>query len=74
MKKEEAGKLAVSIFNTQQGKDFLEYLRQESIEKTSVPEQACDGHAMSLLMSFNEGEKNMVRRIERLIKIGESIE
>lgn len=70
--KEESEKAAdfQACFATPKGKKVLAHLRAMTIEQPSLPEAAADGVALAMLMSIKEGEKNLVRRIESLIKSG----
>lgn len=68
-----AAKCAAAIFSSDEGKTLLQYLRQDTIEQPNLPSQAMDGIGMGYLMSVLEGEKNLCRKIERLIKKGKEI-
>jgi hypothetical protein len=62
--------LFTSIFSGKKGKRALQLLRARTIEKPCMPQQAVDGDAMALLMSFRDGENNIVRIIEKLANGG----
>lgn len=67
----EIGQLYYVLFSRGDGKKVLEHLKQRTIEKPTMPGQCGDGQAMAMLMSLREGENNIVRFIESMIKIGE---
>ena len=62
----------VSVFTTPQGRRVLQYLRDNTIEKPTFvqPMPGSDGLAMQKGQDLREGENNLVRRIEKMIKQG----
>ena len=62
----------VSVFTTPQGRRVLKYLRDNTIEKPTFvqPMPGSDGLAMQKGQDLREGENNLVRRIEKMIKQG----
>lgn len=57
-------------FGTVDGQECLEIIRSWTEGISTLPKQAADGHAMSLLMCLREGENNLYRRIKSLTKEG----
>lgn len=60
-----------ALFQSALGQEVLAHLRKRTIERPTMPNAAADGHAMGMLMSLREGENNIVRYIESMIKNGE---
>lgn len=72
-KRQRAAWAAAKLLNTEDGKVLLDYLRDQTIEKPNMPSQAADGHSLAIMMAHQEGEKNLYRLIESLIKTGEKV-
>lgn len=60
-----------ALFHTPLGQEVLEHLRKQTVDRSTMPNVAADGNAMAMLMSLREGENNLYRQIDRLIKTGE---
>lgn len=62
----------VSVFTSPAGRRVLKHLRDNTIEKPTFvqPLPGSDGLAMQKGQDLREGENNLVRRIERMIKQG----
>lgn len=62
----------VSVFTKPAGRRVLAYLRENTIEKPTFvqPLPGSDGLAMQKGQDLREGENNLVRRIEKMIKLG----
>lgn len=62
----------VSVFTTPAGRRVLKYLRDNTIERATfvMPQPGSDGLAMQKGQDLREGENNLVRRIESMIKKG----
>jgi hypothetical protein len=59
-----------SLFSTELGQEVLEIIRLHTEAKTTLPSQAADGQAMSILMAVREGENNLYRWIYDMIQKG----
>lgn len=57
-------------FGTEEGQRVLAYLRADTIEKPNIVNYAHDGQAMANLSFVREGENNLYRKIEAMIKKG----
>ncbi len=60
-----------ALFHTENGKKVIEHLKKMTIERGSFPQAAQDGVMAAMLMSVREGENNLLRQIEVLIRTGE---
>lgn len=62
----------VSVFTSPAGRRVLKYLRDNTIERPTFvqPGAGSDGRSMQKLQDMREGENNLVRRIETMIKQG----
>ncbi len=62
----------VSVFTSEAGRRVLQHLRANTIERPTFvqPGMGSDGLAMQKLQDMREGENNLVRRIERMLKQG----
>lgn len=62
----------VLAFTSEAGRRVLQYLRANTIERPTFvqPGMGSDGLAMQKLQDMREGENNLVRRIERMLKQG----
>lgn len=64
---------AAGLFGSEQGQRFLAFLEAETVNQTTLPSaifQGLDGIAVSILQNIREGENNLVRRIQSMIKKG----
>ncbi len=66
--------VAKRVFATKDGEALLNALRQRTVERSSFPASATDGHAMALMMALREGENNICRWLEVLNKPQENQE
>lgn len=66
--------IAAKVLNTADGKALMDHLRKHTIERPNMPSQASDGQSIAIFMAYQEGEKNLYRYMEKLIKQGEKNE
>ena len=68
--RDRAATAAAQVLQSEGGKVLLEYLRQQTECRSNMPADAKDGQQTALFMAFQEGEKNLYREINQLIKKG----
>ena len=59
---------ARKVLGSAEGQDLMQALRKRTIERPSFPAPSGDGHAMALMMALREGENNICRWLETLMK------
>jgi len=68
--REQAEAAAAKLLQTTEGQTLMAFLRQQTIDRPNFPAQSQDGQQMAMYMAFQEGEKNLYREIEQLIRKG----
>ena len=63
--------LVCRVFSTREGRLVLKFLRDLTIERPSFVGGGSEGIATALNVAFLEGEKNIVRRIEAILRKNE---
>lgn len=61
-------KTARNVLGSAEGQELLSALRKRTIERPIFPAPQADGHAIALMMALREGENNICRWLESLIK------
>ena len=59
---------ARKALGTPEGQDLLAALRKRTIERPTFPAPQADGQALALMMALREGENNICRWLESLLK------
>lgn len=64
---------AASVFGTEEGKRLLDYLEEEFVKESCLPQaifQGLEGSSVGILMGVRDGENNMIRRLQSMAKKG----
>lgn len=59
---------ARKVLGSEEGQDLMAALRKRTIERPTFPASSGDGQAMALMMALREGENNICRWLESLLK------
>ena len=59
-----------TLFSSPTGQLVLDGMRERYEERTTLPAQASDGHALAIMMAVREGENNLYRWIKSMIRKG----
>lgn len=59
---------AKRLFSTKDGEVFIEALRARTVLRPVFPSNGGDGQTIAMLMALREGENNLFRYIEMLLK------
>lgn len=59
---------ARKVLCSPEGQDLMAALRKRTIERPTFPAPSGDGQSMALMMALREGENNICRWLESLLK------
>lgn len=60
--------LARKVLGSEEGQELMQALRKRTIERPTFPASPADGQSLAMMMSLREGENNICRWLESLLK------
>lgn len=70
-KQERKERAFFQLFSSDLGQEVLGYMREDTIEKSTLPARAVDGQAQTNFQNVREGENNLYRKIVAMMKKGQ---